>query len=162
MPVEVLIEDPRWEAIDLPDLAQRAVDGTLSHLRLAQSDVSLLAADDTRVATLNATFRDKPKPTNVLSWPSEELGAEREGDAPLPPTDPEIGDIALAFGICAAEADAAGLSLADHTTHLIVHGTLHLLGYDHERDGDATLMERIEVEILGNLGVADPYSRDTG
>ena len=162
MPVEVLIEDPSWEAIDLPDLAQRAVDGTLSHLGLAQSDVSLLAADDTRVATLNATFRDKPKPTNVLSWPSEDLGAEKDGDRPLNPTDPEIGDIALAYGVCSAEADAGGLSLADHTTHLIVHGTLHLLGYDHERDGDATLMERIEVEILGKLGVADPHSRDTG
>jgi probable rRNA maturation factor len=71
--------------------------------------------------------------------------------------DPELGDIAIAYETCLREADAAGRAMADHTTHLLVHGTLHLLGYDHERGGDATLMEQIEVEILGKLGIADPY-----
>jgi probable rRNA maturation factor len=69
-----------------------------------------------------------------------------------------LGDIAIAYETCAAEAEVVGKPLAQHTTHLIVHSTLHLLGFDHDRDLDATLMERLEVEILGNLGLADPYA----
>jgi len=69
----------------------------------------------------------------------------------------ELGDIAIAYDTCAGEAAAAGRPMADHVTHLLVHGTLHLLGFDHERDADATLMEGLEVEILGNMGIADPY-----
>ncbi len=76
--------------------------------------------------------------------------------------DPELGDIALAWETCAAEADQAGKPMADHVTHLIVHGTLHLLGFDHERDADAVLMEGIEVEVLGKLGLSDPYQLDDG
>ena len=72
----------------------------------------------------------------------------------------ELGDIAISYDTCHAEAEAAGRPMADHVTHLIVHGLLHLLGYDHERDGDATLMERLEVEILGKLGLDDPYRDD--
>ena len=72
----------------------------------------------------------------------------------------ELGDIALSYDTCAREAMQAAKPFADHLTHLIVHGTLHLLGYDHMTDGDAALMERIEVEILGNLGLDDPYSVD--
>jgi probable rRNA maturation factor len=96
----------------------------------------------------------------VLSWPSEERGAEAAGAAPCPPDPaegPELGDIALAFETCAREAEAAGLTLAHHATHLVVHGTLHLLGYDHARDADAALMERTEIGILASLGVEDPY-----
>ncbi len=72
----------------------------------------------------------------------------------------ELGDLAIAFETCAREAQEAGKTMADHVTHLIVHGTLHLLGYDHLRDGDATLMENLETEILGKMGIADPYSSD--
>ncbi|MFT5744462.1 MAG: putative rRNA maturation factor [Paracoccaceae bacterium] len=71
--------------------------------------------------------------------------------------DPELGDIAIAFDTCKREAADAGRTMADHCSHLIVHGTLHLLGYDHERDADATLMEGLEIQILGKLGIADPY-----
>ena len=158
---DVVLEDARWSAVQVEDLAGRAVTAALDHLGLGGAwEVVVLACDDSRIATLNADFRGKPRPTNVLSWPSEERGAEADGGAPVPPdpADPELGDIALAYETCAAEAAAAGKSLADHATHLIVHGTLHLLGYDHERDADATLMERLEVEILGKLGLADPYS----
>lgn len=159
--VDVVSEDTRWEAIGIERLAREAITSAIAHLGLGpdQWEVSLLACDDHRIAGLNAEFRGKAQPTNVLSWPSAERAAAEDGgqpDAP-DPTDPELGDIAIAYDTCAAEAAAAGKAMADHVTHLIVHGTLHLLGYDHIRDGDAALMERIEAEILGKLGLPDPY-----
>ena len=159
MIVDTLIEDSRWKALELEALAERAAKATFRHLGLGKGlELALLAANDARIATLNADFRGKPQPTNVLSWPSEERGAGAEGARPDPPEDPELGDIAIAWETCAREAEEAGKTMSDHVTHLIVHGTLHLLGYDHVRDGDATLMEGIETEILATLGVEDPYS----
>tara|TARA_R100001039_G_C1843248_1_gene103868 strand:+ start:1624 stop:2112 length:489 start_codon:yes stop_codon:yes gene_type:complete len=159
---DVVIEDDRWEAAGLEDLAEHAARATLEHLALNPEDweISLLGCDDARIAVLNEDFRDKPQPTNVLSWPSEERGAEMPGAVPEPPLpgyDPELGDIAIAWDTCAREAAEGDKPLADHVTHLIVHAVLHLLGYDHVRDQDATLMETTEVEILGKLGVSDPY-----
>ncbi|WP_298859933.1 rRNA maturation RNase YbeY [uncultured Sulfitobacter sp.] len=151
----------------LTSLATSAVKATLFHMQLAaeECEVTLLACDDGRITTLNAEFRDKPTATNVLSWPTQPLAPPAEGQAPPPPERGfdqmfELGDIALSYDTCAREAGAAGKPFADHLTHLIVHGTLHLLGYDHITDGDAALMERIEVEILGNLGLDDPYTAD--
>jgi len=162
MLTDTLIEDPRWGDIDLSALAERAATTTLSHLGLDPStwNIAVLACDDARIATLNADFRGKPQPTNVLSWPSEDRAADIAGarpDLPGPGPDPELGDIAIAYDTCASEAQAANKSLADHVTHLIIHATLHLLGYDHIRDQDATLMETTEVAILGKLGLPDPY-----
>lgn len=161
MAVDVIIEDDRWTALGLPDLAERSVAAALRAVRLDPSawETSLLACDDARIASLNADFRGKPMPTNVLSWPSAERGSALDGQAPMPPdvADVELGDIAIAFDTCAREAVEAGKSLEDHVTHLIVHGTLHLLGYDHERDADATLMEALETQILGKMGLDDPY-----
>jgi probable rRNA maturation factor len=159
MAMECVIEAPGWANVDLESLAGRAAAGTLTHLGhdAEAFEIALLACDDVRIATLNEDFRDRPQSTNVLSWPSGERGAEIEGGQPHPPSDPELGDIAIAFDTCAREAAAQGKPLEAHVTHLVVHATLHLLGYDHERDGDATLMERLEVEILGKLGVPDPY-----
>ncbi len=158
---DCIVEDPRWDSIDIAPLTERAVAAALQGVGLTPSDweVSLMACDDARIAALNADFRGKPQPTNVLSWPSEERGAALDGETPAPPDaqDPELGDIAIAYDTCAAEAKAAGISMENHTTHLIVHATLHLLGYDHERDADATLMEGLESQILGNMGIADPY-----
>lgn len=162
MGVDVEIEDDRWREAGLAALAESAAAATLGQLGLdAKSfEISLLGCDDARIAELNGAFRDKAGPTNVLSWPSAERGAEMAGTAPEPPDpemDAELGDIAIAYDTCAREAAAGGLPLTDHATHLIVHGTLHLLGYDHIDDTDADLMERIEVEILATLGVKDPY-----
>ena len=165
MLADTIIEDDRWQALDLPALAERAARATLRHLGLdpAQWEIALLACDDARIATLNADFRGKPAPTNVLSWPETDLAPAVPGDRPAPPVagageGPEhLGDIAIAWDTCQREAAAAGKPPADHVTHLVVHATLHLLGYDHIRDPDATLMETTETAILGKLGVPDPY-----
>ncbi|WP_411890169.1 rRNA maturation RNase YbeY [Yoonia sp. SDW83-1] len=161
MTVDCVVEDMRWGDIDA--LARMATDATLTRLGLEPSvfEISILACDDARIAALNADFRGKQKATNVLSWPSDERAAAVDGEMPLAPQpgqDDELGDIAIAYDTCAREAAVAGKSLQDHTIHLLVHGTLHLLGFDHERDRDATLMEGLETEILGKLGISDPYS----
>lgn len=165
MIVECLIEDQRWQALGLESLAEAAAAGIVARLGLVPGAcaISLLGCNNARIAELNADFRGRPQPTNVLSWPSAERGPEQAGEMPDPPLpDPageviELGDIAIAYDICAAEAEKAGRSLRDHATHLVVHGTLHLLGFDHERDADAALMEEIERAVLGKLGVSDPY-----
>lgn len=163
--VETLFEDARWQGIGLDQLAETAARATLAALNLpaAGFQISLLACDDARIAVLNADFRGKPTPTNVLSWPSEERAAEYVGEDPALPMagasdDPsELGDIAIAFDTCAREADAQGKAMTDHVQHLIVHAVLHLLGYDHVEDEDATLMEGHEVRILAQMGISDPY-----
>ena len=163
MSVDVVVEDPRWADLDIEALSQTATDATLVRLGLDASafEVSLLACDDARIAVLNGDFRAKPQPTNVLSWPSEERGSDQDGQVPeLPDLNrgEELGDLALAYDTCKREAHESGKAFADHALHLIVHGTLHLLGYDHIRDGDAALMEDLERQILGKLGLSDPYS----
>jgi probable rRNA maturation factor len=163
--VETLIEDARWEAFGLPDLAERAGRATLAALDMPVAGfiVSLMGCDDARIAVLNADFRGKPQPTNVLSWPSEERGADSPGGMPdLPEPGPEddpesLGDIAIAFDTCAREAEAAAKPMHEHVSHLVVHGVLHLLGFDHIDEADAARMEALEVRILATLGLSDPY-----
>ncbi|WP_372611261.1 rRNA maturation RNase YbeY [Aquicoccus sp.] len=171
MCIDLIIEDDRWSATALDRLAPRAARATLTHLGLDPDahEVSLLACDDARIATLNADFRDKPQPTNVLSWPATDLAAPEDGDSPAwpdpDPHDPEagfLGDIAIAYDTCMREAAEQDKSPDDHVTHLVIHAILHCLGYDHQRDRDATLMEGLEVEILGKLGLPDPYSDSSG
>ena len=161
MTVDTLTEDPRWEKFGLEATADVAIRTTLLHLGLdeRQWDVSLLGCNDVRISELNGEFRGKSQATNVLSWPSAVRGAKAPGNRPDHPdeTDPELGDIAIAFETCTREAEAAGRPFQHHVTHLLVHGTLHLLGFDHENEADARLMETLEVEILATLGVPDPY-----
>lgn len=157
---DTVIEDARWEAAGLAQLAERASVAALRHLGLDPQayEISVLGCDDARISVLNQSFRDKNAATNVLSWPSEERGALRDGETPrFADAEDELGDIAIAFDTCEAEARAAQKPFADHVTHLMVHGVLHLLGYDHVRDKDAALMEGLESAILSGLGLADPY-----
>ena len=161
MTIDVIIEDPRWSDVDLEALAAKAEEGVFAELALAPGwEICVMACDNARIADLNAEFREKPTPTNVLSWPSEERGAEVDGERPDAPEgpDPELGDIAIAYETCAREAAEAGKPFAEHVTHLLIHGILHLLGYDHIRDRDATLMESLETKILGKMGIDDPYN----
>lgn len=164
MPIDILIEDKRWTALNLEALANRAAAAALVQVGLDPEtcEISLLACDNSRISVLNAEFRGKPVPTNVLSWPAEDRAAPNAGHCPPRPVpDPTgevaLGDIAISYDTCAREAEAQAKPMRDHVTHLIVHGLLHLLGYDHVRDADATLMEGLEVEILGRLGLDDPY-----
>lgn len=163
--MDCVIEDARWEAFGLEPLADTAIRQALAHLDLPPTGFTLcvMACDDARIAALNADHRGKPKPTNVLSWPSDERASGTPGLAPAMPEpgeadDPEhLGDIAIAFDTCAREATEAGKPMADHVTHLVVHGFLHLLGYDHIDDADAELMETTETAILARMGLSDPY-----
>lgn len=163
--VETVIEDARWQDFGLAALADRAARAVLADRGLDPADfqIAVLGCDDARIATLNAQFRAKPTPTNVLSWPSEDLAEDPPGTppaTPLPgtPDDPwSLGDIAIAWDTCQAEAAEQGKTPADHVTHLLVHAILHLLGHDHIHDADAQLMEATEVRILATLGIADPY-----
>ncbi len=112
---------------------------------------TLLLADDAAIRVLNRDWRGKDTPTNVLSFPS---------DMPTPPGEPRhLGDVALAFETVAREAAEEGKSVPDHVAHLVVHGILHLLGADHETDGEADAMEAREIEALARIGIADPYGR---
>ena len=162
---DVVIEDDRWVAVGLQDLAQRAALATFDELGLPVAGFTLcvMGCDDARIAALNADFRGKPSPTNVLSWPSEERGARVAGQMPSLPQagdldDPDhLGDIALAFDTCHAEAKAGNKPLTDHITHLIVHGILHILGFDHIREPDGDLMEAVEARVMARLGLPNPY-----
>ncbi|OIQ43723.1 MAG: rRNA maturation RNase YbeY [Roseobacter sp. MedPE-SW] len=167
MALEITIEDSRWQEAGLEDLARQAIAAALGYFDLDPEDceIALLACDDNQIADLNAEFREKPVPTNVLSWPAVDLAASEPGGKPAVPEadftgEIPLGDIAIAYDTCLREAGAANRPLSDHLRHLVVHGVLHLLGYDHISDLDATVMEGLEVEILGNLGLDDPYTVD--
>lgn len=120
-------------------------------------EVAIRLTDDEEVHALNRDFRGKDKPTNVLSFPQvqadllETLSNSDDGEILL-------GDIVLARETCAREADEKGISLEDHAVHLIVHGMLHLVGYDHMDDASAAAMEALEVKALASLGIANPYA----
>ncbi|MEM6618475.1 MAG: rRNA maturation RNase YbeY [Pseudomonadota bacterium] len=161
--IEVLLGDDRWTDVGLASLAAQAIDAVCRVCAVpAGYAVSVLGCDDREIARLNADFRDKPSATNVLSWPDQDLAPLSPGDVPGPIPDPTgfddtLGDIAISYDTCLVEAQAAGLALKDHVTHLMVHGCLHLLGYDHEHERDAVRMEALEVKILADLGVSNPY-----
>ncbi|MCK0126214.1 rRNA maturation RNase YbeY [Gelidibacter sp. F2691] len=162
MNTDIVFEDARWEEAKLQSLADRAATETIAHLQLLPAfgdgfEISVLACDDARIAVLNQDFREKPVPTNVLSWPSDDRAAENPGGQPGPPGDPELGDIAIAYETCQREAREQGKEFPHHVCHLLVHGVLHLLGYDHIDDKDAALMEGLEVEILGKMRISNPY-----
>ena len=145
--IEVEIEDAAWTSA-LPDAAAVAERAATAALGTVEGDVVVLLTDDAAVQDLNARFRDRDRPTNVLSFPAADSAA------------PHLGDLVLAFGVCAAEAAAQGKTLADHLSHLTVHGVLHLLGRDHVDEAEADEMEAEERSILASLGVADPYRTD--
>ena len=149
--IDIEVEDPRWtEALpEVEALAYAAAQAALDEVEF-EGGVALLLTDDAAVHDLNKRFRDQDKPTNVLSFPSR-LNPEAH-----------LGDVALAFGVCAAEAQAQGKPLAHHLQHLVAHGVLHLVGYDHETDAEAAEMEDLERVVLAELGVPDPYAAERG
>ncbi len=146
MTVTVLVEDPQWrsEGRGFPAELRRVVSTALDEAKERTGNLTILLADDAKLEDLNTKFRGKPKPTNVLSFPA--------GDSAY------LGDVAIAYGVTAREAQGSGKSIHDHALHLAVHGVLHLLGYDHESAREARIMEPLEIAILAKLGIADPYA----
>ena len=150
--VESDVSDDWDSSTDWPALAERAVCAAIAHSAfpaLADTEVSVKFTSDGEVRALNAAWRGRDKATNVLSFPM----------ADAPEGAPMLGDIVLAAGVCAREAAEKQVAAATHATHLVVHGALHLLGYDHERsDAEAEDMELAERRALAAIGVADPYA----
>jgi probable rRNA maturation factor len=160
--IAVAIEADGWAgALAAPEaLVIRAAEAALAAAcpGLAEAGISLLLTDDRSQQALNKEWRGQDKPTNVLSFPAT---GTREGEMPQPEfagVPLELGDIALGFETCAREAAEQDKPLAHHLQHLVVHGVLHLLGYDHLADDQAARMERLETGILAGLGLPDPYA----
>jgi len=147
--IEVEVEADDW-ALALPDpaaLARAAGEAALAAANRTGGVVVLLTDDD-EVAALNSQFRGKAGPTNVLSFPAAANSQDH------------LGDVALASGVCAREAKAQGKRLAHHLQHLVAHGVLHLLGYDHQTESEAVAMEALERRIMGDLGAPNPYQSE--
>lgn len=151
--VDIVAESPLWNArSDLEAIAQRAVEAALAEAKRPYSDdaeLAVILADDARLKDLNRDWRGKDMPTNVLSFPAAE--GEDIATAPL------LGDLVLAFETVAGEAEREGKSFDAHFAHLVVHGTLHLFGFDHMSGEEAEEMENVERLALARLGIADPY-----
>ena len=168
MTLEIALDtDEEWDSsggapFDWRPLVRKAAEAAIAESafpELAQSDrrieISVALSGDEQVRALNARWRGKDKATNVLSFP---MADERDLIiANVSGAELLLGDIVLAHGVCEVEAAEKNLNFQDHTTHLLVHGTLHLLGYDHHDDRDAADMEAREVRALKRLGIADPY-----
>jgi probable rRNA maturation factor len=147
--VALVVEAPEWRKVSAGLLPQLRRAARLAWLRgpeesRSRNRFTILLTDDVKLKSLNCNFRGKDKPTNVLSFPAE--GA-----------DAYLGDVAVAYGVTSREAKEAGKPFAAHATHLVIHGVLHLLGYDHENAREARVMEPLEIAILAELGIADPY-----
>lgn len=174
--LEVTLEGGDWSGLgDEPDhFASQTISAALAHLRQSIREPSgqtwpgpfalaLTLVDDGAMRAINRDHRGQDKPTNVLSFPAWEgadLDALAAGRLPpgLPPSHPApLGDILMAAETVAREAADQGKSFADHACHLLVHGFLHLLGYDHIQDDEAEIMEALETQILESLGISDPY-----
>jgi len=146
MSLDLLIEEERWfEAGDVDALCRQALEAGLALVAGGGGRITILLTHDAALQDLNRAFRAQDKPTDVLSFPS------------LPMDRPFLGDIALGYGVCSADAAQQGKPLGNHLLHLILHGYLHLLGYDHETEADAAVMEALEIKALATLGIPDPY-----
>lgn len=154
---EVLVVADCWQnEPDAETVIQRAIAAAAESIDddVGEAELAVMLTDDPGIRTLNSNWRGVDKPTNVLSFPAlQPEGARKPGDAPR-----MLGDIAIAYETTRREADEEGKPFEHHLSHLAIHGFLHLIGYDHENDGDAEEMESLETEILQLLGIPDPYA----
>jgi len=156
--VDTVVEAGDWageieDRARLDQLAEGAVQTTIARAQPSLApgaEAAIVFSDDAHIRALNRRFRQKDAPTNVLSFPAGAPLAGRYG--------PLLGDVVLAFETVAAEAADKGVPFDDYVSHMIVHGFLHLLGYDHETEQEAVVMERLETAIMKDLGMADPYA----
>lgn len=150
MNLGISIDDREWRVV--PNLRKLARTAVLAVLPDDNVTIGLLFTSDARITEINGQWRGKHSPTNVLSFPFSAAMPVPEGE-PRP-----LGDIALAYGVISREALAQKKPFGHHVTHLIVHGVLHLLGYDHENEDEAGVMEAREIMILAELGMENPYA----
>ena len=145
--VDIQVASPRWDGTDVRDVIERAARAALAAARPGSgaAEISLVLADDAFQRRLNRDWRGRDAPTNVLSFPAD------------PSARGHLGDIVLAYETVAREAEAMAKPFGHHVAHLVVHGVLHLVGYDHGTDREADAMEALEVEVLARLGVPNPY-----
>jgi probable rRNA maturation factor len=151
--IDILIEAEGWKTLPEARKTARSAAQAALTFEKRKGEATILLTDDATMHRLNASFRGKDKPTNVLSFPAPPAPADISRAESL-----FLGDIALGYETCAAEALAEGKSFRDHLSHLVVHGLLHLMGYDHETEAQAVQMEGRERAVLALLGIADPYS----
>ena len=149
--IETIVEDDQWrKAINDPEgLVSACAAAAVAFEPKLRGEAALLLTDDAALRAMNQQFRGRDEATNVLSFPSAAMS---------PKTTDFLGDVAIGREICEREAAQKGVSLRDHVAHLTIHGILHLLGYDHQTDSEASLMEARETEILARLGIGDPYA----
>ncbi len=161
MTIEIVIGDQGWLAA-LSDIQERALACYQAVNRFepaCSGEVSLLLTNDQHIQTLNREYRDRNAPTNVLSFPAVPM-PQLPNIAQTDQSEQKLlGDIALGLEICVREAEQANCPFAHHTSHLIIHGLLHLTGYDHQGDTEAEEMENLEVKVLQSLNIANPYKR---
>lgn len=149
--VEIRVDAPAWREVEFEAVVREAASEALREAgpKGRPLELSVLLTDDSAMADLNRTWRGKDGPTDVLSFPGDASPAARL-----------LGDVVLSIDTLKADAARDGLSVTDHLAHLVVHGILHLVGYDHESDPEAAAMEKAEADILGAMGIANPYLRE--
>jgi probable rRNA maturation factor len=162
--LDVAVQAEGWPDLDWEGLAAKASTAALSQSPYGEwltwptvIEIAIRLTSDGEVQTLNAQYRQKDKPTNVLSFPMIQPDLLESVTQNSDDGEVILGDIVLALGVCEREAEERGISVQDHAAHLIVHGTLHLLGYDHQGDAEAEAMEAMERAALADLGLHDPY-----
>jgi probable rRNA maturation factor len=148
--IDVVTESASWSAYPDADATVRRAIEAAAQAAGESGTLAVMLTDDASIRALNAQWRGIDKPTNVLSFPA--------GGAPVAAGARHLGDIAIAYETVAAESASENKAFCDHLAHLAVHGYLHLVGFDHETDDEAALMEHLETRILSGLGIADPYA----
>lgn len=155
--IDIIVQSPQWDAVDVTAILQGALCEAAATLSTNPAELAIVLTDDSAIQAFNRQWRHVDRPTNVLSFPAKSWPGGRGSRSvqhPIP-----LGDIVIAYETTLKEALSESKPFSHHVAHLAVHGFLHLLGYDHENDGDAETMEGLERSILAHLGIADPYGR---
>ena len=167
MKINVIFRDKRWVKIPLEEIAKGALKLIADKFLGADNnlEVSILASDDTEIRALNKNFRGNNTSTNIISWPEHDFQIKQPGHFPEQffkiKSDSEgitfLGNLAISFERCSIEAKEKKIDFEDHILHLLIHGCLHLIGFDHQNELDANLMEDIEIRLLSGVGIKNPY-----